>query len=1070
MKRFTKALSMLLAIVMVVGLLPLSIIAEDIQTTHTVQFKLNYNGAHKIPSQKVADGECAVQPEDVTREGWIFEYWYVKTGDGIQKFDLAQPITEDVTLYARWDEDITYWGAIWNRNITGSIASSSNATYTVTFEANGDGVENLPEAQRVKYGDEIVYPTQPTREGYLFAGWYCEPECVTKFDFTEPLTSDVSVYPLWNEDEVDWDVVGELYAPALQEEDIMTDPETGIMYAAGQLMITVNDGVSHEEFLDMIEADSGRIIGRIEVANDYLVLFDKNMTLDALKSLVEQYASDSRIAYVGVNYIAELTNNMVIPEDEEWNNTKWTAPNQTASTEQDNWVAYTEARGDNWGIEAANIHEAWKYNDEMEPIKIGLIDAGFDTQHDDLIFAGVFNNSYVNNRQRESDYINHGTHVAGTMAAQWNSVGIAGIVKKSKLYGYNICGDADNNVSNLSDTFHYKFALATLIIRGVKIINISMGYNYPESHLMNQNSMNIIDNSTDAYTVFINSLLDKGYDFLIIQAAGNASNNEHYKAKAIDPNTGYPKGYYSKIKNEQGWVDTYWSGLFVNIDQTPASDHVIVVGALDMEYTGVITPESMSMRTVYRAAHFTQIGDNVDIFAPGVNILSTISNDEYNGAYSGTSMAAPHVSGVAAITWAINPALSGKQVRDILLYNNEATGWRSVGVDTRIVVQNGANNATVDATVMNQTYDYVILDALHAVELARETVGEGNEEEPNFGYVTGFVQESELAWLDNLKVSEGARVYLDNIAVDDEDGSGKLTTDENGLFSMLVAPGSHIIEVAKSGFMTCTYYLEVVGGESYNISLYLIEDDIKVDKTFKIGGTVTNAVNNNPLENATVFFRSGLNNKSGPYYFYTEDGNEVMPSARTNSNGYYEVTNIRAGCYTAQISLNGFITGFVNVYVFKNDTGFNAVLAPITTGDQIRLVLTWNADPRDIDSHLKGTYSTGGDFHVYYGNKTASHNGTNIVNLDVDDTTSYGPETTTITFEQDVTYHYYIHDFAGDGTLATSGAKVEVYRGSTLINTFNVPYSTTSTDEYWDVCTIRNGVVTSINKLSPSEP
>lgn len=126
MKRFTKALSMLLMILMVVSLLPLSSIAEDIQTMHTVVFKLNYNGAHKIPSQKVADGECAVQPEDVTREGWIFKYWYVKTGDGIQKFDLTQPITEDVTLYARWDEDLTHWGPIWSRNILGATADNNS--------------------------------------------------------------------------------------------------------------------------------------------------------------------------------------------------------------------------------------------------------------------------------------------------------------------------------------------------------------------------------------------------------------------------------------------------------------------------------------------------------------------------------------------------------------------------------------------------------------------------------------------------------------------------------------------------------------------------------------------------------------------------------------------------------------------------------------------------------------------------------------------------------------------------------------------------------------------------------
>ncbi len=219
MKRFTKALSMLLAIVMVVGLLPLSIIAEDIQNTHTVQFKLNYNGAHKIPSQKVADGECAVQPEDVTREGWIFEYWYVKTGDGIQKFDLSQPITEDVTLYARWDEDITYWGPIWNRNILTGIENSKEDdepeqdepetddgekdTFSVVFNANGEDVENMPSptTQKVANGEFVSYSQNPTRNGYVFTGWYLEHNITDwrqayDISFT-PITEDITLYAGW---------------------------------------------------------------------------------------------------------------------------------------------------------------------------------------------------------------------------------------------------------------------------------------------------------------------------------------------------------------------------------------------------------------------------------------------------------------------------------------------------------------------------------------------------------------------------------------------------------------------------------------------------------------------------------------------------------------------------------------------------------------------------------------------------------------------------------------------------------------------------------------------------------
>lgn len=105
MKRMTKLLSLVLAALMLVGMLPLGVWAAD--ETHTVRFNLNYNGAPKLPDQKVADGEYAAQPEGVTRAGWHFAYWYVKLGDNkVETFDLATtPITKDVTLYARWTED-----------------------------------------------------------------------------------------------------------------------------------------------------------------------------------------------------------------------------------------------------------------------------------------------------------------------------------------------------------------------------------------------------------------------------------------------------------------------------------------------------------------------------------------------------------------------------------------------------------------------------------------------------------------------------------------------------------------------------------------------------------------------------------------------------------------------------------------------------------------------------------------------------------------------------------------------------------------------------------------------------
>ena len=1044
MKRMTKLLSLMLAALMLVGMLPLGVWAAG--ETHTVRFNLNYNGAPKLSDQQVADGEYATQPEGVIREGWHFAYWYVKRGNNqIEKFDLATtPITTDMTLYARWTEDTLARAEKMAQGLELAKRMEEKETYAVTFEANGEDVVNLPATQWVSAGKCAAYPAQPSRNGYLFAGWYNEPECETKFDFTAPIYENVSVYPLWNVDEVDWDVVGELYAPTLTEDDIRTDTESGLMFAAGQLMITVNPGVTHEAFLSMIEADGGTVVGRIEIADDYLVAFDKALSLSALQALADKYKADSRVAYACVNYVSEVSENMVTPEDAEWNNTEWS---YGTSDVKDEWNSRENANGDNWGIEAANIHEAWEYNDDMQPIKIGLIDGGVDTQHIDLDIAGLYNFTSADQ---------HGTHVAGIMAAKWNDIGIAGKVKNNKLYAYTF------PTSEKFTVFKLKIAVATLVVNNVKVINISMARDATkDDRLQTQNAVyTYLGNQSSALTAFINNLLSAGYDFLIVQAAGNESNGGKDKT--------------------QGWVNAFWGGWFINITESPASDHIIVVGALDFRHN------KDEDSTELFAASFSSIGENVHIFAPGVRILSTVRMNEgrvggreINGfmPLQGTSMASPYVAGVAAMAWAVNPSLSGKQVRDILLYRDEPTGWRSIDIDTSITINTRTyncnaeycnfQNPTIDPTLINKTFSYPILDALHAVETAKETRGTGGNTNPDYAYVSGYVQETKgTLWWDNLQKSVGAQVFLDGTAVRNEAGTGNLVTNEDGLFSLLVPTGRHTLEVRKEGYRTCTYYLDVLSGASENLSLYLIGNDISNDKTFKIGGTVTSAVDNSALADAFVSFREGFNNKSGAYY--TENGERV--TVATNVSGYYEVTNMRPGCYTAVISHDGFITGYVNIYVFKDKTVFNAALSPVISGEQIRLVLTWGENPRDLDSHLKGTFANGGSFHVYFSNKVANNGSTDIAILDVDDTSSYGPETTTLTFEKDVTYHYYIHHYSGSATLATSGAKIAVYRGDTLVQTFAVPYDANSTDIYWDVCTIRNGEITSINKLTPNEP
>jgi hypothetical protein len=83
------------------------------------------------------------------------------------------------------------------------------------------------------------------------------------------------------------------------------------------------------------------------------------------------------------------------------------------------------------------------------------------------------------------------------------------------------------------------------------------------------------------------------------------------------------------------------------------------------------------------------------------------------------------------------------------------------------------------------------------------------------------------------------------------------------------------------------------------------------------------------------------------------------------------------------------------------------------------ITLTWGDNPRDLDSHLVGPDSNGGSFHVDYRNREVTD-----ANLDVDDTSSYGPEIITLRTLRPGIYRYFVHHYSGSGSLSTSEAVV----------------------------------------------
>lgn len=166
--------------------------------------------------------------------------------------------------------------------------------------------------------------------------------------------------------------------------------------------------------------------------------------------------------------------------------------------------------------------------------------------------------------------------------------------------------------------------------------------------------------------------------------------------------------------------------------------------------------------------------------------------------------------------------------------------------------------------------------------------------------------------------------------------------------------------------------------------------------------------------------------------------------------------------------------GYSNLVVKCPCANMTYAISPVMTSlDSLRIVLNWGAEPRDLDSHL--VYPNN---HIYFSNMT----GTDGL-LDVDDTTSYGPETITIKRRHEgERYVYAVHNYSDGGNpnsdrLSSSKAKVFVYVGQTLIRTYYVPqnkignlwtvFAITEAGEIQDFNTVKG--VTSHERLQTSE-
>ncbi|HEY7682809.1 MAG TPA: carboxypeptidase-like regulatory domain-containing protein [Gemmatimonadales bacterium] len=306
------------------------------------------------------------------------------------------------------------------------------------------------------------------------------------------------------------------------------------------------------------------------------------------------------------------------------------------------------------------------------------------------------------------------------------------------------------------------------------------------------------------------------------------------------------------------------------------------------------------------------------------------------------------------------------------------------------------------------------------------------------------------------------QAVLANVAIEVRDATNALvasaTTAADGSFTTgPLAPGVYTVTASLNGFVTATLFDALLGG-GVPITVQPIPLVPSSTQLGDLSGKVKDATTGDSVVGAVVELRAGVNAITG----------SPIATTTTDTGGNYSFVRQAAGTYTVLANIPGFTPGSRTSVVLggQSSLGQDVSLSPIGT-EQVRIVLTWGASPFDLDAHLTGPSTLGGRFHIYYANQ-GSLTSDPFAAIDLDDTDSFGPETTTISSQSPGTYRFSVHDFSNalanpSSALAASGAKVDLYIMGALVRSFFVP---NQPGTLWTVFTLSGTTVTPVNTMS----
>ena len=577
---------------------------------------------------------------------------------------------------------------------------------------------------------------------------------------------------------------------------------------ANQVIVKFNPGIRSAD-ISTLQASLGASV--LETTNTSGVqLWSIRGDADAA---IAAHRNNPAIEYIEPNYIVQTT---AIPDDPDFDQ-HWGLNNtgQTGGTPDAD-------------IDAA---EAWDITTGSSDVVVGVIDTGVDYTHPDLVdniwtnpgeIAGdgidndgngyvddVHGYDFINNDGDPFDDNGHGTHVSGTIAARGNNgTGATGVNWSAQIMGLKFL-DAGGSGTTFAAIQAIEYATMMKTQYGV---NINLTNNSWGGGGFSQALSDAIEAAGDA-------------DQLFIAAAGN--------------------GGFDGIGDDNDLTPHYPS----NYDL----DNIISVAATDDNDN---------------KSGFSNFGEtSTDLGAPGSNIWSTLPNGNY-GFLSGTSMATPHVAGVAALLWSQDADFTALEVKEQILSS---------------------------------------VDPIAALDGITVTGGRLNALQALVSTVAGSIEGSKWHDLDGDGILDGNEPTLSGwtIYIDDnnngelDSGERSTVTDADGNYRFsFVTPGTYTVgEVLQSGWTQTypnapgTHTVEV--GESEDVTD--IDFGNLLTNPAEITGVKWNDLDKDGVRDAA---EPGL--EGWTIYIDANNNGEFDPgelSTVTDTNGEYTFDNLPAGSY-----------------------------------------------------------------------------------------------------------------------------------------------------------------------------